>query len=109
MFVSVHGGSFLKAVCAKSASTDGTFVTHTQENEQLRVCAVQRELDNCYRKLSQREAELQERIQWLGEQAVAYRRGKNMAAAKKKMLERARVQAQLTNVQNSMGTVEMHR
>jgi hypothetical protein len=38
-----------------------------QENEQLRMGAVQRDLENCYRKLSQREVELQEKISDLGE------------------------------------------
>ncbi len=111
----------------------------TQENERLRMCSVQRDLDGCYRKLSHREAELQERILWLGEQvgdhqpnmctkkscgshlqstqlragnlvqALAYKRGKNMAAAKKKMIERARVQSQMERIQNSISMIDMHR
>lgn len=83
--------------------------TLDQENEQLRMCAVQKELDSCYRKLSLREAEMQERALSLAENAVAYKRAKNMPAAKKKMLERARVVSQLEKVQNSIAMIDMHR
>jgi hypothetical protein len=44
-----------------------------QENERLRMCSVQRDLEGCYRKLSHREAELQERISWLGEQVKSHK------------------------------------
>jgi hypothetical protein len=42
-------------------------------------------------------------------QAIAYKRGKNLAAAKKKMMERARVQSQLEKIQNSISMINMHR
>jgi hypothetical protein len=83
--------------------------TLDQENEQLRMCAVQKDLDACYRKLSVREAELQERALSLAENAVAYKRAKNMQAAKKKMLERARIMSQLEKVQNGIAMIDMHR
>ena len=38
-----------------------------------------------------------------------YKRGKNMAAAKKKMFERARVQSQLEKIQNSMIMIDVHK
>jgi hypothetical protein len=83
--------------------------TLDQENEQLSMCAVQKDLESCYRKLSLREAELQERALGLAENAVAYRRAKNMPAAKKKMLERARIISQMEKVQNSIAMIDMHR
>ncbi len=42
-------------------------------------------------------------------QALVYKRGKNMAAAKKKMIERARVQSQLEKIQNSISMIDIHR
>jgi len=80
-----------------------------QENEQLRMYAVQKDLDGCYDKLACREAELQERVLMLGEQALNFRRKRNLPGAKKKMLERARILSQLERIQNSIAMIEMHR
>ncbi len=80
-----------------------------QENERIRMSAVQRDLDKCYSMLQQREAELQMRVSQLGRQAIMYKQGKNLAGARKKMLERARVQAQMEKIQNSILMIEMHR
>jgi len=73
------------------------------------MSAIQKDLDSCYAMLQQRETELQQRVAHLGRQAVMYKQGKNLAGAKKKMLERARVQAQMEKIQNSILMIEMHR
>jgi hypothetical protein len=108
--------------------------TLQQENERLRMSAVRRDLDSCYSTLQQRESDLQIRIKALSRQAVSYKQvgtcprhqflsrclvflyttqthkqGKNLAAARKKMIERARVQSQLDKLQNSILMIDMHR
>jgi hypothetical protein len=55
-------------VCTDEVRAEKMTGVCEQENERLRMCAVQRDLDSCYKKLSQREAELQDRVMWLGEQ-----------------------------------------
>lgn len=80
-----------------------------QENERIRMSAVQKDLDSCYNMLQQRELELQHRVEHLARQAVMYKRGKNLSGARKKMLERARAQAQLDKIQNSVLMIEMHK
>ena len=83
--------------------------TLEQEGERVRMCAVQKDLQTCYSKLAQREEELQERAGTLARHALSYRKGKNLCAAKKKMVERARVLGQLEKVQNSIAMIDMHR
>lgn len=51
----------------------------------------------------------QEKVAQLARQALAYKRGKNLAGARKKMLERARAQSQLDKIQNSILMIDMHR
>lgn len=80
-----------------------------EENERIRMSAVQKDLDSCYSMLQQRELELQHRVAHLGRQAVMYKNGKNLSGARKKMLERARAQAQLEKIQNSILMIEMHK
>lgn len=53
-----------------------------EENERLRMCAIQKDLDSKYSMLVQREAELQQQVDLLGRQALAYKRGKNLCAAR---------------------------
>jgi uncharacterized membrane protein len=45
----------------------------------------------------------------LERQAVMYKQGKNVPAARKKMMERARARAQLEKIQNSMLMIDMHK
>ena len=54
--------------------------------------AVRRDLDSCYSMLQQREADLQSKVAMLARQAISYKQGRNIPAARKKMLERARTQ-----------------
>lgn len=101
----------------------------------LRMSAVRRDLDTCYSALQVREVELHSKVQMLGRQAVMYKQvgkpflffappsalhvhsnvlfflvqGKNLAGARKKMLERARCQGQLEKIQNSILMIDMHR
>ena len=70
---------------------------------------IQKELSNCLRQLARREEELQERMASLQREAIARRNAKDLAGAKKRMIERRRVQAQLEKLQNSMTTIEIHR
>jgi hypothetical protein len=88
------------------------FVSKTsleQENERIRMSAIRKDLETCYSSLQDREGELQQRIAMLGRQAVMYKHGRNLAAAKKKMMERARAMAQADKIQNSMLMIDMHR
>ncbi len=48
-------------------------------------------------------------IKLAGDQAIALKRGKNINAAKKKMVERAKVVSQLDKIQNSIAMIDMHR
>lgn len=56
--------------------------TLEQENERMRMAAVHKDLEGCHSKLSQRESELHERADQLAREAVAYKKGKNMCAAR---------------------------
>lgn len=47
--------------------------TIEQENEQLRMTAVRKDLDSCYTAMQQRELDLQERMNILARQAVRYK------------------------------------
>lgn len=80
-----------------------------QENERIRMCAVRKDLDTCYGALQTRETDLQNRVSMLERQAVMYKQGKNVPAARKKMMERARARAQLEKIQNSMLMIDMHK
>lgn len=80
-----------------------------EEHERIRMSAVRHDLDACYSMLQQRETDLQIRFRALSRQAVSYKQGKNLAAARKKMLERARVQAQLDKIQNSILMIDAQR
>jgi hypothetical protein len=80
-----------------------------QENERIRMSAVRRDLDTCYSALQQRELDLQSKVTQLGRQAIMYRQGKNLPAARKKMVERARTKAQMEKIQNSMIMIDVHK
>lgn len=48
----------------------------------MRMAAVHKDLESCYSKLVQRETELHERGQMLARQALSYKNGKNLRAAR---------------------------
>lgn len=70
---------------------------------------IQKELFSCQKQLSSRESELQEKVYSLEKEALARKQVKDIAGAKKRLIERRRVQAQLEKLQNSMATIELHR
>lgn len=80
-----------------------------KQNEEIRLSLIQKELSNCQNQLCRREAELQDRLTVLESEALARKRAKDLAGAKKRMVERRRVQAQLEKLQNSMNTIDLHR
>lgn len=79
------------------------------EQQQIRMSLVQRELHSCKQQLEKKELELQTRVEILGKEAVARKNSKDLPGAKKRMLERRRMQGQLQKLQNTMMTIEMHR
>lgn len=88
------------------------FVTRqslAKEQEQIRVALVQKELLACEQQLQRKEAEMHGRIEVLGKEAILKRNAKDLMGAKKKMLERRRMQGQLEKLQNSIMTIELHR
>jgi hypothetical protein len=105
-----------------------------QEQQQIRVALVQKELVACQQQLQKRESEVQarcalympssaslvshtdplknqkqNRIDALAADAIARKRSRDILGAKKKMLERRRMQAQLEKLQNSILTIDMHK
>jgi hypothetical protein len=80
-----------------------------QENSIIRMGALQRDLDTCYERLATRESELEHKVDFLAQQAVAARRQKKMDLARRKMVERSRVVAQLERIRGSMGLIDVHK
>ena len=83
--------------------------TLARENEEIRLSLIQKELSSCQTLLSRREAELQLRLTTLEKEAVARKRAKDLVGAKKRMVERRMVHAQLEKLQNSINTINLHR
>lgn len=84
---------------------------HALEKEQqmIRMSLVHKELQSCHQKLSKKEADLQARIDSLTKEAIARKNARDMAGAKKKMLERRHMQAQLEKLQNTITTINMQQ
>ena len=81
-----------------------------KEQQQIRLSLVQRELLSCQQQLQKKEADLQVKIETLGREAVAKKKAcKDIAGAKKRMLERKRLQSQLEKLQNTMMTIDMQK
>jgi hypothetical protein len=80
-----------------------------RENEQIRISLIQKELSSCQKQLGSRESELQERILFMERDALAKKRSRDLPGAKKRLMEKRRVQAQLEKLQNSMATIDLHR
>lgn len=80
-----------------------------QENEQIRISLIQKDLSACQSQLCAQERTLQEKISALEREAMAKKRAKDLPGAKKKMVERRRMQAQLQSLQDSMSTIDLHR
>ena len=80
-----------------------------QENEQIRISLIQKDLSACQNQLCAQERMLQEKISALESEAMAKKRAKDLPGAKKKMVERRRMQAQLQSLQDSMSTIDLHR
>lgn len=83
--------------------------TLAKEQEQIRVALVQRELAACQQQLQKKEVDLQSKFDVLGREALARKQSRDLLGAKKKMLERRRIQAQLEKLQNSIMTIDMHK
>jgi hypothetical protein len=64
-----------------------------RENEQLRICAIQKDLAACKTQLGNAEQKLQDKILQLEREAVHRKRVKDLNGAKLKMMERRRTQA----------------
>lgn len=80
-----------------------------EENNIIRMGALQRDLDSSYQRLALREGELQSKVTFLAQQAITARRQNKMDVAKRKMMERSRVLTQLDHIQNSMSLIDVHR
>lgn len=73
-----------------------------RENEQIRMSLVQKDLSTCEKQLEQQQDALRDRISALEREAIARKRANDLAGAKKKMVERRRMQAELDSLQVSV-------
>lgn len=69
---------------------------------------IQHDLGTCAQRLYAREADLDARIQELTNDAVARKRAGDIAGAKRRLVERKRVQSQRDAIASSLSVVEMH-
>lgn len=79
------------------------------ENNEIRIALIQKDLSTCQHQLELQEQALQERISTLEREAMAKKRARDLSGAKKKMVERRRTQAQLDSLRDSMSTIDLHR
>lgn len=83
-------------------------VSVENEEAEVRMSLIQHDLGSCAQRLHAREAELDARIEELTRDAIARKRSKDISGAKRRLVERKRVQSQRDSIANSLSIVEMH-
>lgn len=79
-----------------------------RENSEIRMNLVQQDLASCAAKLAEREKDLLNRVYALTNEAIFRKRAGDIAGAKKKLVDRKRLQNQLDRLQNSISVIDMH-